>query len=377
MKINRKKFTPDRVESLSQCEIFVFGSNLEGQHMGGAARMAYERFGAEWGVGDGPTGRCYAIPTMHGGLKDIRPYAEKFIAYAKEHPKNRFLLTRVGCGIAGFKDDDMAQLFEDALDVPNITYPHEWLPSMAIGITLGLKIPRGKETAPLVISDEVLKSLCDKHIYEIGAGVDSFLPDIKIRYVSDNKEFGYAWFGNFFFFGDDLYVWEKDDKYAEEHNQDVVEAVFDDECEGRGYARRVIFAGVQTEFKDCNGDRIFTGDVIKVEENQYSTKYLAVGAWCQEDGKGHYCFILDNHFWSLADCNRINNRMTRIGTVFFQLDAADYFGVNQRTMGFNGWRDTEEDRQKKVLMSKFTPNFDKEEWKYNGLEILGAEFDWK
>lgn len=198
MKINRKKFTPDRVESLSQCEIFVFGSNLEGQHMGGAARMAYERFGAEWGVGDGPTGRCYAIPTMHGGLKDIRPYAEKFIAYAKEHPKNRFLLTRVGCGIAGFKDDDMAQLFEDALDVPNITCPREWLPSMAIGITLGLKIPRGKETAPLVVSDEVLKSLCNKHIYEIGAGVDNFLPDIKIRYVSDNKKFGYAWFGNFF-----------------------------------------------------------------------------------------------------------------------------------------------------------------------------------
>ena len=377
MKINRKKFTPGRVERLSQCEIFVFGSNLEGQHMGGAARMAYERFGAEWGVGDGPTGRCYVIPTMHGGLKEIRPYAEKFIAYAKEHPKNRFLLTRVGCGIAGFKDDDMAQLFEDALDVPNITYPREWLPSMAIGITQGMKIPRGKEAAPLVVSDEVLKSLCEKHIYEIGAGIDSFLPDIKIRYVAGNKKFGYAWFGDFFFFGDDLYVWEKDDKFTEEHNQDVVEAVFDDECEGRGYARRVIFAGVQTEFKDCNGDRIFTGDVIKVEENQYSTKYLAVGAWSQEDGNSHYCFILDNHFRTLEDCNRLHYRMTRVGTVFFKLDTGDYIGVNQRTIGFNGWRDTEEDRQKKVLMAKYTPNFDKEEWKYKGLEVLGAEFDWK
>lgn len=66
MKKINKRFTPDRVENLSQCEIFVFGSNLQGQHMGGAARMAYEKFGAEWGVGDGPTGRCYAIPTMHG-----------------------------------------------------------------------------------------------------------------------------------------------------------------------------------------------------------------------------------------------------------------------------------------------------------------------
>ena len=377
MKKINKRFTPDRVENLSQCEIFVFGSNLQGQHMGGAARMAYEKFGAEWGVGDGPTGRCYAIPTMHGGLSDIRPYAVKFIAYAKEHPNNRFLLTRVGCGIAGFKDDDMAPLFEDALDVPNITYPREWLPTMGIGITLGVKNPRGKEAAPLVISDEVLKSLCEKHLYEIGAGIDSFLPDIKVRYVAENKKFGYAYFGDFFFLGDDFYVWEQDEKYAEYHNQDVVEEVFGDECEGRGYARRVIFAGVQTEFKDCNGDRIYTGDVVKVEENQYSTKFLAVGAWTQEDVKGHYCFILDNHFLTLADCNRKHYSMTRVGTVFFKLDASDCIGVNQRTIGFNGWRDTEEDRQKKVLMAKFTPNFDKDFWKYKGLEVLGAEFDWK
>ena len=107
MKINRKRFIPDWVEHLSKCEVFVFGSNIEGMHMGGAARVAYEKFGAEWGVGDGPTGRCYAIPTMHGGLEAIRPYAEKFIAYAKTHPMNRFLLTRVGCGIAGFKDYDL------------------------------------------------------------------------------------------------------------------------------------------------------------------------------------------------------------------------------------------------------------------------------
>ena len=112
MKINHKRFTPDLVEQLSNCEKFVFGSNLEGMHMGGAARVAHQKFGAEWGVGDGPTGRCYAIPTMHGGLESISTYAEKFIAYTKEHPMNRFLLTRVGCGIAGFKDSDMAQLFE-------------------------------------------------------------------------------------------------------------------------------------------------------------------------------------------------------------------------------------------------------------------------
>ena len=164
MKVNNKRFTPDRVERLSNCEIFVFGSNIEGEHMGGAARFACEKFGAEWGVGDGPTGQCYAIPTMHGGLEDIRPYAEKFIAYAKAHPMNRFLLTRVGCGIAGFKDSDMAQLFDDVLDIPNIAYPRQWLPYMTIDYTLGLKTPRGKEAAPLVVSDTVLKRLCEQYL---------------------------------------------------------------------------------------------------------------------------------------------------------------------------------------------------------------------
>jgi hypothetical protein len=377
MKINRKRFTPDLVEQLSNCEIFVFGSNLEGMHMGGAARVAHQEFGAEWGVGDGPTGRCYAIPTMHGGLESIRPYAEKFIAYAKEHPMNRFLLTRVGCGIAGFKDSDMAQLFEDALDVPNIAYPRQWLPYMTIDYTLGLKTPRGKKAAPPVVCDNVLKRLCDQHLYEIGTGIKTFLPSIKVRYVAENKKFGYAHFGDFFFYGDDFYVWDLDDKYLEDHNQYVVEEVFNDECEGRGYARRVIFAGVQTEFKDSNGDRIYTGDVIQVEESQHRTEYMAVGALSSEDGIGTYCFILDNHSWSLADCNRQQYKMTRVGTVFYQLNHGDFIGINQRTMHFNGWRDTEEDRLQKVLMAKFTPNYEQEPWKYQGLEILGVEYDWR
>ena len=377
MKISRKRFCPEKVEQLSNCEIFVFGSNIEGFHMGGAARVAYEKFGAEWGVGDGPTGRCYAIPTMHGGLEDIRPYAKKFIAYAKAHPMKRFMLTRVGCGSAGFKDSDMAQLFEDALEIPNIAYPRKWLPYMAIDYTLGLKTPRGKEAAPLVFSDTVLKRLCEQYLYEIGAGINKFLPSIKVRYVAEHKKFAYACFGDFFFFGDDFYVWEQDDKYLDYHNQDVVEAVFNDECEGRGYARRVIFAGVQTEFKDSNGESIYTGDVIQVEKSQQRSEFLAVGALSSEDGLGSYCFILDNHSWSLADCNRQQYKMTRVGTVFYQLNPGDFIGVNQRTMHFNGWRDTEEDRRQKVLMAKFTPNYDQELWKYQGLEILGVEFDWR
>ena len=230
----------------------------------------------------------------------------------------------------------------------------------------------------MVVSDKVLKSLCQEYRLEIGAGIiDEYLPNIKVRYVIEQNKFGYAYFGNVFFFGDDFYVWETDEKWKDDHNQDVVEAVFQDKCEGRGYAHRVIFAGVETECVDSNGEQIFTGDVIKVEKSPEYVQYLAVGAWTHIDGSGDYCFILDNHCWLLADCERRNYKMTRIGTVFYQLDASDFIGVNDRTMQFNGWRDTEEDRKLKALMAKFTPNFDKEEWKYMALEVLGAEYDWR
>ena len=64
---------------------------------------------------------------MQGGLETIRPYVDAFIEYAKAHPMNRFLVTRVGCGIAGFTDKQMAPLFYDAMFVPNITLPREWV----------------------------------------------------------------------------------------------------------------------------------------------------------------------------------------------------------------------------------------------------------
>lgn len=123
-----KKITPSMVRSLAENEIFVFGSNLAGSHGGGAARCAYEHFGAQWGVGTGIQGQSYAIPTMHGGLEDIRPYVDEFLDYAQSHPEKQFLLTRIGCGIAGFRDSSMAPLFLRAMEMPNISIPAEWLP---------------------------------------------------------------------------------------------------------------------------------------------------------------------------------------------------------------------------------------------------------
>lgn len=118
--------TPNKITELSRSEIFVFGSNLKGYHTGGAARVAMEKFGAEWGVGVGPTGRCYAIPTMQGGVETIEPYVNKFLEYAKTHPDNRFLVTRIGCGIAGFHDMEIAPLFEEAVNISNIALPKTW-----------------------------------------------------------------------------------------------------------------------------------------------------------------------------------------------------------------------------------------------------------
>lgn len=115
-----------RIEHLEEGEIFVFGSNLSGYHGGGAARIAHLRFGAEWGVGVGLTGRSYAIPTMQGGTDTIRPYVDEFVAFAQGHPELRFLVTRIGCGIAGFRDEEIAPLFRQALSVPNIYLPEEF-----------------------------------------------------------------------------------------------------------------------------------------------------------------------------------------------------------------------------------------------------------
>ncbi len=123
MKKPEKRIAPGKISALCDNEIFVFGSNLSGQHGGGAARVAHRNFGAEWGVGVGLTGRCYAIPTMQGGVETIKPYVDGFAEFAKEHTEYRFLVTRIGCGIAGFKDEEIAPLFAQAAQLENVSLP--------------------------------------------------------------------------------------------------------------------------------------------------------------------------------------------------------------------------------------------------------------
>jgi len=124
--MEQKRTTPERITSLEPNEIFVFGSNLKGMHGGGAAYIAYRKFGAIMGQGVGLQGQSYAIPTMQGGVETIRPYVDEFILFAKQHPELTFLVTRIGCGIAGFTDDEISPLFAEAHGVENIVLPPNW-----------------------------------------------------------------------------------------------------------------------------------------------------------------------------------------------------------------------------------------------------------
>ncbi len=121
------RYTPENITSLDRDEIFVFGSNLQGLHHGGAARVAHERFGAIMGQGVGLQGQSYAIPTMQGGVETIKPYVDDFIELAREWDQTTFLVTRIGCGIAGFTDEQIAPLFAEALKLYNVVLPKSFV----------------------------------------------------------------------------------------------------------------------------------------------------------------------------------------------------------------------------------------------------------
>ena len=125
--MSTQRITPNHISQLAANEIFVFGSNLDGHHYGGAARIANEKFGAIFGQGVGLQGQSYAIPTMQVGVETIRPYVDEFIEFAKQHPELIFYVTRIGCGIAGFKDSEIAPLFRGAIGIENIALPQSFM----------------------------------------------------------------------------------------------------------------------------------------------------------------------------------------------------------------------------------------------------------
>ena len=120
-----ERVTPAKVNNLHNHEIYVFSSNLQGKHNFGEARIAFQRYGAVMGQSFGPQGKCYAIPTMTGEPNIIKPYAEEFIDYAKQHPDYIFMVTKIGFE-TGCTPHEVAPLFRKAIKVQNIHLPQEF-----------------------------------------------------------------------------------------------------------------------------------------------------------------------------------------------------------------------------------------------------------
>lgn len=120
------------ITALASNERFVFGSNLAGRHGAGAARQAMDDFGAEYGVGEGLTGSAYAFPTLDEHfqkvpLRSLVASRDRLYATAAQHPELTFLLTKVGCGLAGFEESTMRALFCAPVARPaNIILPEDW-----------------------------------------------------------------------------------------------------------------------------------------------------------------------------------------------------------------------------------------------------------
>jgi hypothetical protein len=120
--------SPKWIKSLQENEVFVFGSNLAGFHGGGAAELAME-WGAVWGQGVGLQGRTYAIPTMFEKAQEMKPYIDDFLTFAKTQPKLIFLVTEIGCGIAGFTSQEIAPFFKTVIDekMENVYLPEKFI----------------------------------------------------------------------------------------------------------------------------------------------------------------------------------------------------------------------------------------------------------
>lgn len=122
-RVKNGRTTPENITHLEPNEVFVFGSNKHGMHDGGAARVALQKFGAIYGQGESLQGQSYGLVTM-SGWAETKQSAQRFIAFATNYPELTFLLTRVGCGIASYKEISVSKLFKNT--PPNVIKPVGW-----------------------------------------------------------------------------------------------------------------------------------------------------------------------------------------------------------------------------------------------------------
>ena len=135
--IEYKGFTPDYIDCLLPNQIFVFGSNSLGYHTGGASGTARKKFGAVWGQPEGLQGQSYAIPVDFGkGVRkdsEVKASIDRFLAFTKDHLELFFFVTRIGCGMGGYRDEEIAQFFKDALNLNNVCLPKSFVEALNNG----------------------------------------------------------------------------------------------------------------------------------------------------------------------------------------------------------------------------------------------------
>lgn len=125
--VENERIAPDNIVSLGKDEIFVFGSNIEGMHNGGAAYYALQHFGAKFGQAEGVQGQSYAIPTDGNSFEELAKAVERFTEYVVFHPQNKFMLTAVGTGNAGYEILQIAPLFRQAYAFGNVYVPRSFM----------------------------------------------------------------------------------------------------------------------------------------------------------------------------------------------------------------------------------------------------------
>jgi len=182
-------FTPDYIDSLLPNQIFVFGSNSLGYHTGGASGTARKKFGAVWGQPEGLQGQSYAIPVDFGkGVRkdnEVKESVSRFLTFTKEHPELFFFVTRIGCGMGGYRDEEMAQFFKGALELKNICLPKSFVDALSNG-KIEYDLERFVEAQNMVY-DIALQEIKNGH--KRGHWIWFVFPQIKGLGHSYNSEF--------------------------------------------------------------------------------------------------------------------------------------------------------------------------------------------
>lgn len=182
-------FTPDYIDTLLSNQIFVFGSNALGYHTGGASGTARKKFGAVWGQSEGIQGQSYAIPVDFGrGIRkdtEVKNAINRFISYAGKHNDLFFFVTRLGCGMGGYRDEEMAQFFREALKLNNVCLPKSFVDALSNG-RIEYNLERFVEAQNLVY-DLALREIKDGQ--KRGHWIWFVFPQIKGLGHSYNSEF--------------------------------------------------------------------------------------------------------------------------------------------------------------------------------------------